>query len=152
MALEWSFSAQARAPPDEVFAWLSDFRDDDHSAEAFLRGAGWRRGKRPATRRILERAGNVVRLQDRWGGSSFSPTVTLDPAARTVTIEGEYGYRAVWRVEPTAEGSEVSVGGRLAPSGLARLLLPVFGWAFRRQLEGDFRGHMAHLRHDLEKS
>lgn len=145
----WARSAVVEASPDAVFRWMSDFREDDHARPAFKRGAGVKDdGKPGAKRTILSRDGNVVRLRDEWGRRRFELAVTVDEKARTVTIDGEHGYRAVWRAVAEGAGTRVEASTTLAPKGLFGLLAPLFAGSFRKELDRDFAGHVA----DLEDS
>lgn len=141
MSVSWSFSAHVPAPPDAVFAWVSDFREDDHARPAFLRGAGM---KAPAgRRRIVAREGNVVTLEDGMGRRAFRTRATVDAAAREVRVEGAHGYRATWRAAPEGDGTRLTCEGALAPDGLLRLFVPLFAKGMLRQVRADFDGHVA---------
>jgi hypothetical protein len=148
MALTWTLRARIAAPPDRVFAWMSDYREDDHSNPRFVAGSGAKASAKPAQRKIVSRQAGSVVLEDEWDGKRFRSTVRLDPAARTVTIEGEFGYRAVWRAIPDGAHTTLEVRGEMAPSGPMKLLVPLFAASQRKQSEADFRGHVA----DLEAS
>lgn len=145
----WSRSALVPASPDVVFRWMSDFRDDDHARPAFKRGAGVKEDGKPGSKRtVLSRDGNVVRLRDEWGRRRFDLTVTLDERSRSVTIDGEHGYRSVWRAVAEGAGTRVNASTTLAPRGLFGLVAPLFAGSFRKGLDQDFAGHIA----DLEES
>lgn len=151
MPSAWSFAARVEAPPDDVYAWMSDFREDDHARPAFKRGAGMRPGdKRESRRAVVSREGNVVVVEDSWGRERYRLTVTLDPAAREVRLAGMYGYAGVWRAAPAGTGTRVESEGRIAPTGLARLFAPLFARTFMKQMEADFRGHVADLAEELK--
>lgn len=144
MPTSWSFHAHVPAPPDAVYAWMSDFREDDHARPAFRRGAGVKDGdRRVSHRKILSREGNVVTVEDAWGRDRFTLKATLDPAAREVRLEGQYGYHGTWRAAPEGEGTRLTSEGRLEPRGVMRLLAPLFAKAFMRQMRADFEGHVA---------
>jgi hypothetical protein len=151
MPARWLFSAHVAAPPDEVFRWMSDFREDDHSRPAYLRGAGVDPSKARVSskRTVLSREGNVIRLLDEWDGRSFKATVTLAPERREVVIEGGFGYRATWRAAPEGEGSRVECAGEFGAKGIMRLVAPLFARSFEREMRKDFDGHVADLRETL---
>jgi polyketide cyclase/dehydrase/lipid transport protein len=150
--LTWDLDATVRAPPDVVYAWMTDFREDDHRSPAFRRGAKVRENDpRDAKRVVVARKGNEVTLEDTWGRQRFRTTATLDGAQRTITIRGEFGYQAVWRAAPVAGGTRISIEGRMAPGGVFGLLLPLFAKKMRQQTEDDFRGHVADLEASLDK-
>src|SRR5688500_10820524 len=111
----WRATGTVEADPDRVYAWLTDFTDDDHNSPAYTRGAGIPPDKKtkPSKREVLSREGNVLEIRDEWGGSKFTATVTLDPKARTVRIQGGMGYDSVWRATPEGSGTRVTVEGRM---------------------------------------
>lgn len=150
MPLAWSFDATIPAPPERVYAWLSDLREDDHAHPAYLEGAGISRGK-AAKRSVLPQPGGALRVVDVRGHERFVTDVTLVPEEREVRIVGPHGYRATWRAQPEAGGTRVVCEGALAPTGLLRFLVPLFAKGMLRQTRRDFDGHVAHLRHDLAR-
>jgi hypothetical protein len=150
MPVTWSHEAILRAPPDAVYAWMSDFREDDHARPAYLRGAGVAKpSKRPAVRRVVAREPGLVKLEDSWNGRTFRLTAHLDPERREVRIEGGMGYHAVWRAEPAPEGTRLRVDGKLAPGGVLGLFTPLFAKGMMREMAQDFRGHVADAEAEL---
>lgn len=150
MPTSWSFQAHVPAPPDAVYAWMSDFREDDHARPAFRRGAGVKEGDRKVShRKVLSREGNVVTLEDSWGRERFPMKARLDPARREVRLEGQYGYHGTWRAEPDGSGTRLVSEGRLEPKGVMRLLAPLFAKAFLKQMQADFNGHVEDAKEEL---
>jgi Polyketide cyclase / dehydrase and lipid transport len=149
--MRWRHEARLAASPDAVYAWMSDFREDDHAREAFLRGAGQKPGGAASRRTVVSRDGNRVKLRDAWGRRTFEMDVELAPQAREVRLTGEYGYRATWRAEPDGAGTRVVSEGAFEPAGLMRLVAPLFARGFARQMEQDFRGHVEDLRSELAR-
>lgn len=148
----WKFAATVPAPPDAVFAWMQEFREDDHSNERFLRGAGVTKPpRRPAKRTIVRREGNAVELDDEWNGRKNRMRVTIVPERREIRLEGGFGYSATWRAVPDGTGTSVETEGTMAPKGLFGLLLPLFAKGAKRDLEKDFAGHLADLRESLAR-
>lgn len=146
---KWRFAGTVDADPDDVYAWLADHREDDHTSEAFFRGSGFtRKEAKGARREILSRDGDNLRLRDTWGRNTFESTVTLDPDRREVRIDGEHGYEGVWRAEDAGEGrTRVVSEGRMAPGNfLFKLFMPLFRGKFLRQIEQDFHGHIEEVR------
>lgn len=143
----WAQSAHVAAPPERVFAWMTDYTEHDHASEAYRRAVGAREAE--AKRKVVSRQGPTVVLEDTWGGRQFRSTVTIDAAQRTLRIDGGWGYTATWRAVPERGGTRVEVEGRMAPSGLFGLLLPLFGKKMREESLTDFRGHIADLQADL---
>jgi hypothetical protein len=150
MPRSWSFEATVDAPPDAVFAWMTDYREDDHANADFRRGAGVPADDRAHSHRVVERkdARHLV-VRDEWGKERFELHVELAPEAREVRLAGAFGYRAVWRAEPLGAGTRVSVRGELAPTGVARLFAGLFASRMEKQMRDDFHGHLADLRASL---
>lgn len=144
----WTFEAHVTASADAVYAWMTDFREDDHARPAFVRASGGKAGVQ-STRRILARAGDSVQLEDRWGRQSFRTTARLARGQREVRIEGAYGYRATWCAAPNGRGTRVTATTELDPRGFFALLLPLVAGKMRAQAEHDFRGHIADLEAEL---
>lgn len=144
-AVTWHASAIVHASPDDVWAWMTDFTSDDHNGEAYLRGAGQKRPKKPAMRTIVSREGNVLRIEDRWNGSTYRQTVTLDPSTRSYRIEASMGYDATWRAVAEGGATRYEVDGRMGRGALGSLMA-LFRGPIRRSMEADFRGHAEELR------
>lgn len=147
-SVTWRASGTVRADPDAVYAWMTDFTADDHGSEAYLRGSGQKKPKKPGVRTILSREGNVLRIEDNWGGSTYRQTITLDPATRSYRIESGMGYHATWRAVPEGGGTRVEVEGRMG-RGIVGALMGLFAKPIRRGMEDDFRGHLEELRETL---
>lgn len=149
----WSFEARVAAPPEAVYAWMSDYREDDHAREAFRRGAGVKPGDtRVSHRRIVSREGNRVVLEDSWGRQRFPMEVELRPSAHELHLTGQYGYRGTWSAKSDgAGGAIVRSEGRVEPTGIMKLFAPLFARAFMKQMKADFEGHVAEMREDLER-
>lgn len=146
----WRHETFVPVDADRAYAWMIDFREDDHARPAFKRGAGVKPGDKSTSKRvILSREGDVVKLKDTWAGNTFELTVTLDRPARALTIDGKWGYRARWSVEPAVGGARLRVEGEMAPGGLMGLLVPLFAGGMRKDMEKDFRGHVADMIHEL---
>lgn len=149
MALEWRHAAHVAADPDAVYGWLTDYTEDDHASDAF-RAAADAKGK-PAKRAIVSRNAREVVLEDQWGGKRARTTARLEPASRTVRVTGDFGgYESVWRAVPERGGTRVEMEGRMAPTGLFKLLMPLFAKSALSETEKDFRGHIAALEADLK--
>lgn len=139
------------ADPAVVFAWLTDYREDDHARPAFFRGAGTPPKKqRPSRRRVVSRAGNTLEIEDAWGRKRFRAKVTLTPARYELRIQGDFGYDATWTARPSGGGTRLEVRGTVAPGGLAGALMGLARRSFLREMEADFRGHVEDLRESVE--
>jgi len=152
MPRSWSFEAAVDAPPDAVYAWMTDYREDDHANADFRRGAGVSTEDRAHSHRVVERkdATHLV-VRDEWGREKFELHVELAPAAREVRLSGAFGYGAVWRAEPAGAGTRVTVRGQLAPTGFAKLFAGLFAGRMEKQMRQDFHGHLAQMRAELAK-
>jgi hypothetical protein len=139
------FERVTRFPRDAVYAWWTDFREDDHV-----------RSGSPATsvRRILRRKGNEVWLHDcatRPIRVTIEEHVTLKPTsgyaveARYPGADVEYAYR----FEPTAEGTRIVLEVSVHPRGLGRILIPLTSWWWRRYAARDLEFHLAEMAGDL---
>ncbi len=148
--VEWHFNAVVNGTSDAVFNWLSDYQPDDHTSEAFRKGAGEKKPpKHPAKRAILSREGNMLKIHDEWGRSKFDSAVELVPLSREVKITGGFGYSAVWKAVPEGDKTKLEVHGVWAPTGFIRFFVPLFRKRFVRDMELDFKGHTAELENDL---
>lgn len=147
--MQWRFEDTIDATPDAVYAWMCDFQPNDHSREAYLRGAKAR--PQASLRTVVSREGNHVKLHDAWGKEAIDLDVRLAPPEREVRVTGPWGYRATWRALPGPAGTRLVVEGELAPSGIMRLFAPLFAGRMRRQMEEDFRGHLEDARETLRK-
>lgn len=150
MPATWSFEAQVPAPPDVVYAWMSDYADDDHANDRFQRGSGAKPdGKH--NHRVVERtdARHLV-IRDEWGRQTFETRVELAPEAREIRLTGQFGHRGVWRAASDgAGGTRVTSEGALAPTGVMKLFAPLFAKKMLAQQKADFDGHVADMRETL---
>lgn len=151
MPKEWKFETRVAAPPAAVYAWLSDYQNDDHTHEAFRRGSKAKKdGKHQ--RRVVERkdARSLV-VRDEWGSQTYTMHVELAPEAHEVRLRGQMGYSGLWKVEPDGAGSIVTSTSFVAPRGFAKIFAPLFAGMFMKQMRADFDGHVEHMKSDLEK-
>lgn len=149
--VRWHHDALIAAPPEAVYRWMVDFREDDHDRPAFRRGAGIPQDAPSggSRRQIVSREGSVVTIKDSWGRRGMTMKAKLDEAARTVTLDGEMGYHSVWRAAPEGNATRLSVSGEMAPNGLFGLLMPLFRGRFLKQMAQDFEGHVEDLRESV---
>ena len=149
MPARWNLDAFVPVEPDRAYAWMIDFRHDDHERPAYKRAVGAKPSKKPSMREVLSRDGDTLRLRDTWNGKTWEATVTLLRKDRALLIEGAYGYRARWWVEENPGGARIRVEGEMAPSGVMKLLVPLFAKGMVREMETDFRGHVADMLSEL---
>ncbi|HEX2021830.1 MAG TPA: SRPBCC family protein [Candidatus Thermoplasmatota archaeon] len=148
--LRWQHETFVPVRPDDAYAWITDFRPDDHARPAYRRAVGaTEKQAAKAHRQVVSREGDVVRLRDRWAGRAYDLTVTLDRPARALRVDGMMGYRATWSVTPSPGGARLRVEGEIASKGLFKLLLPLFAKGMLREMELDFRGHVADMVSEL---
>lgn len=149
--MQWSQSSRVKASPDTVFAWMTDFQEDDHGRPAFVKGSGAPKKytKKPSKRTIVSRDGNKVRIHDEWGRRKFDLDLELIPLDRTVDIKGPMGYHAVFKAVPDEGGTKVEASVAFEVKGFWGLLFGLFKKKFYRELNQDFAGHVADLENDL---
>lgn len=152
----WYCSGIVAAPANVVYAWMTDFTEDDHNSDAYRRGAGVKprnakRGKppAPAKRTILAREGDVLTIRDQWDGNDWTQTVTLDPSTHSYRVEGKFGYEAEWRAIPEGNATRVEFAGKLG-KGLLGSLMGLFSGKMQKSMEADFQGHLEDLRETLK--
>jgi hypothetical protein len=150
-AITWSKSTRVKASPDTVFAWMTDFQEDDHARHAFVVGSGAKKTytKKPSKRTVVSRDGNKVKIHDEWGGRKFEMNLELFPLEREVKMTGPFGYQASWKAVPDEGQTKIEAHVELHMKGLMGFLAPLFRGRFIRELEQDFAGHIADLENDL---
>jgi hypothetical protein len=136
---------RCRFPRDAVYAWWTDFREDDHM----------RPGSPAASSRVIVgREGDDVWLREhatRPFRVTLEEHVVLDPPngyavkARYPGADVEYAYR----FEPRVEGTTIVLEASVSPRGIGRLLVPLMAWWWRRYAARDFDFHLAHMTEDL---
>jgi hypothetical protein len=143
--MRFRFEQLNRFPRDAVYAWWTDFREDDHV-----------RPGSPATsvREILRRQGHEVWMRDRATRPvrvTIDEHVTLDPPngyaveARYPGADVEYAYR----FEPTADGTRIVLDVSVHPRGFGRILIPLTAWWWRRYTARDLEFHLEEMARDL---
>jgi hypothetical protein len=132
-------------PRDAVYAWWTDFREDDHRS----------RGSPASSRRdIVRREGNEVWLRDharRPAPVTLTEHVVLDPP-NGYAVEARYpgaDVRYEYRFETTAEGSRVSLIADIRPRHIGRILVPLLRGRVERYAERDTDFHLRRMAEDL---
>lgn len=132
-------------PRDAVYAWWTDFREDDHGS----------RGSPAASRRtILRRHGNELWLRDRATRPwlvTVREHVVLDPP-NGYSVEARYpgaDVRYEYRFEATAKGTRILLSANLAPRHVGRLLAQMFAGRIRQYAERDTDFHLRVMTDDL---
>lgn len=132
-------------PQDAVYAWWTDFREDDHEAP---------NAPARSRRTIVRRSGNEIWLRDaatRPARVTIDEHVTLDPprgyrvVARYPLADVEYAYA----FEGVADGTRIVVDVRVRPRHLGRILVPLTAPWWRRYAERDLEFHLEEMVRDL---
>ncbi len=135
-------------PRDAVYAWWTDFREDDH------RHSG---SPSAATREVIRRRGNEVWLRDRASRPvrmTIEERVILDPPDG-YSVDGRYPgatVRYAYRFEPTAEGTKLSLVADVRPRHIGWILVPITRPWWRRYAERDTDFHLQRMVEDLSGS
>ena len=133
-------------PRDSVFAWWTDFREDDHQHP---------NSPARSTRRILRRSGDEIWLRDRATRPvpvTIDEHVTLNPpngyavAARYPGADVRYAYR----FNPHDNGTLVTVDIDVQPRRLGRILVPLTAGWWRRYAARDLDYHLGEMNRELE--
>ncbi len=132
-------------PRDAVYAWWTDFHEDDHRS---------RRAPASSRREILRREGDELWLRDR---STRPAPVTLEEhvvlhPTNGYTVTARYpgaDVRYTYRFEPVTAGTHVFLEADIRPRHVGHLVLPLLrGWA-RRYAERDTDFHLRRMTEDL---
>jgi len=132
-------------PRDDVYAWWTDFREDDHRGHD---------SPAASRRTILRRERNEVWLRDRAtrpAPATIDERVILDPPngyavrARYPGAEARYKYR----FEPVPEGTRIVLRAEIHPGHLGRVLLPLARRSVQRYAERDTDFHLREMTKDL---
>ncbi len=132
-------------PRDAVYAWWTDFREDDHRS---------RRAPASSRREILRREGNELWLRDR---ATRPAPVTLE---EHVVLEAPSGYtvtarypgadvRYAYRFGAVAEGTRIALEAEIRPRHAGHFLLPLLRGYAQRYAERDTDFHLRRMAEDL---
>ncbi len=132
-------------PRDDVYAWWTDFREDDHPGRPS-----------PATSRrtVVGREGREIWLQERATRPAYLTLrehVTLDPP-NGYTVSAHYpatDVRYEYRFESTWDGTRIRLVAEARPRHVMRVLLPLFRGRAQRYVERDTDYHVARMVRDL---
>jgi hypothetical protein len=132
-------------PREAVYAWWTDFREDDH------RGPD---APATSTRLVLPREGRDVWLRDvatRPARVTVDAHVVLDPPhgyrvrARYPLADADYAYR----FEPVPEGTRILLTGTILPRHVGRILVPLSAPWWRGYAARDLDFHLREMVGDL---
>ena len=130
---------------DAVYAWWTDFREDDH---------GSRHAPASSHREILRRDGNEVWLRDRAtrpAPVNLQEHVVLEPPDGSA-VEARYPGADVhyaYRFEATEQGTRISLVADIQPRHVGRILLPLFRGRVERYAARDTDYHLRSMNQDL---
>ena len=117
-------------PVDSVFAYISDVSNDVH----------WRNGVDKSGLRSGESLGvgsigytRVGDMEVEWRVISYAAGERVDWDFLNGPFQGSGGYRLM----PVDGGTQFTLAGEVEPTGLYRLLGPLFGWMGRRRNQAD---------------
>ncbi len=117
-------------PVDIVFAYVSDVSNDAHWRTGITE-SGWRSGEPTEPGAIgYSRAG---KMEVEWRMVSYSADESID----WELLNGPYRGRGGYRLVPVDRGTQFTLVADVEPTGLYRLLGPLFGWVGRRQNQAD---------------
>ncbi len=134
-------------PRDAVYAWWTDFREDDHRS---------RDSPASSRREILRRDGDELWLRERArrpAPVTVLEHVTLEPPrgyavdARYPGVDARYEYR----FEAAGETTRIRLTADLAPHHVARLLAFLFRGSIERYAERDTDFHIRQMAADLSR-
>ncbi len=132
-------------PRDAVYAWWTDFREDDHGS----------RGSPASSRReVVRQQGLEIWIRDRarWPAPvTLDEHVVLDPPngyrvdARYPAVDVRYDYR----FEAETRGTTIRLTADLTPHHVGRLLATLFAGRIRAYAERDTDYHLHRMASDL---
>jgi len=128
--MEMNGTTVIRQPVDTVFAYVNDVSNDEN----------WRTGVTESGLRSDQplgigsigytRAGEV---ETEWRVVSYNPSKSMDWELSSGPFRGSGGYRFV----PIEGGTQFTLVADVEPSGVYKLLGPVFAWMGRRRNQAD---------------
>ncbi len=132
-------------PRDAVFAWWTDFREDDHQHPG---------SPAASTRTVLRRTGNETWLQDRATRPlrvTIEEHVIVDPPLG-YAVEARYpaaDVRYTYRFDVEGDGTRVTLDVDVRPRHVGWILIPLTTPWWRRYSERDLDFHLEAMRRDL---
>lgn len=132
-------------PRDTVYAWWTDFREDDHEG---------RDSPASSRREIVRREGHEVRLRDRAtrpAPVTLEEHVILDPPSG-YAVRARYPGADAWyeyRFDPVPEGTRIVLRAEVHARHLGRILLPFVAAWVHRYAERDTDFHLRRMALDF---
>ncbi len=126
---------------DDVYAWWTDFTEDDHRGE---------RSPSRARRVVLRREGEEIWIRDhatRPAPVTIEEHVLLHPRSGYV-VSARYpaaNVRYEYRFEPIREGTRILLTAEIRPRHIGRALLPLFRGRVVRYAERDTDFHVRQM-------
>jgi hypothetical protein len=128
--MELNGTTMIARPVDTVSAYVMDVSNDVHWRTG-VTGSGLRSGQPLGVGSIgYTVAGN---REIEWRVISYNPGESVDWELLSGPILGRGGYRLV----PVEGGTQFTLVADIEPSGIYKLMGPLFAWIGRRQNQGD---------------
>lgn len=132
-------------PRDDVYAWWTDFREDDHDDPE---SPAW------SVREIVERDSREILLRERATrpvSVTIEERVVLNPP-KGYTVAAKYpgaDARYTYRFEPDVVGTRVVLEAEIRPRNVGHVVLPFLRRWARRYAERDTDFHIRRMTRDL---
>ena len=143
-SFEYRNETIVRAPREEVYAWWTDFRPDDHGGDRTLRG----------TRMDLRREGDTWTFTDEYVTTGLRTRWRWQINLHPPQWEEMHGETRLGKLDGIITFQEVQGGtrvqevGTFTAAGAGRLLLRILRRSLRRLLAEDFKEHWADFRRE----
>ncbi len=136
------FEYELAAPPDRVFAALTDLRrlKEWRTLESVRLEPDGPAGVGSRIHTTVKGPGQTMRF--------VNEVTELDPVRRRYDdrwLEGTFVIESGWQIEPSGDGSRIRWTTRYAPRGMLRLLGPLLGRTIRQGQEKDLATFAAQL-------
>ena len=135
-------------PQEAVFAWWTDFREDDHQQP----------GSPAASMRfVLRRTGNEIWLQDRATSPmrvTIQEHVIVNPPLG-YAVEARYpaaDVRYAYRFDAEGDGTRVTLDVDVRPRHVGWILVPLAAAWWKRYTQRDLDFHLEVMRRDLSRA
>ena len=128
--MEMNGTTLINRPVDIVFAYVNDVTNDIHWRNG-VDGSGLRSGETLGAGTIGYTV--VGDLEVEWRVDGYDPGKSVD----WTLLNGPFLGRGGYRLEPVDNGTQFTLVAEVEPSGVYRLLGPLFAWVGRRRNQAD---------------
>jgi hypothetical protein len=128
--MEMNGTTLINRPVDIVFAYVNDVTNDIHWRNG-VDGSGLRSGETLGAGTIGYTV--VGDLEVEWRVDGYDPGKSVD----WTLLNGPFLGRGGYRLEPVDKGTRFTLVAEVEPSGVYRLLGPLFAWMGRRRNQAD---------------